>query len=152
MRRLTPKQVKFCLKYHELGNASEAYRQAYDASNMKPGTVNAKAKELLDNGRIQERIAKIEEEDRLANGITVGRITRYLEEARLKAKELQQPSTEVQATNSIARLHGLITDKQEVKVSNEVQHWLEGYTADYKERQKRGDLDNVFPLDQQAKH
>lgn len=39
--QLTPKQETFCLAYIETGNASEAYRQAYDAENMKPDTVNA---------------------------------------------------------------------------------------------------------------
>ena len=35
---LTPKQEAFCLAYMETGNASEAYRRAYDADNMKPAT------------------------------------------------------------------------------------------------------------------
>ena len=40
---MTPKQEKFCQLYVELGNASEAYRQAYDASKMHAPTVNAVA-------------------------------------------------------------------------------------------------------------
>jgi hypothetical protein len=54
--RLTPKQEQFCLKYQELGNASEAYRQSYDASRMKPETVNRRAFDLLQNGNIAARI------------------------------------------------------------------------------------------------
>ncbi len=41
--KLIPKQGRFCLKYIELGNASESCRQSYDARNMKPTSVNGKA-------------------------------------------------------------------------------------------------------------
>ena len=55
-RGLSPKQEAFCQAYIETGNASEAYRRAYNASRMKPETVNRKAKELLDNGKIAARM------------------------------------------------------------------------------------------------
>ena len=45
---LTPKQHAFCFAYMETGNATLAYRRAYDAQYMKPATVNRKAKELLE--------------------------------------------------------------------------------------------------------
>lgn len=50
--KLTLKQENFCNIYIETGNATEAYRQAYDCGNMKPGTIIRKACELLDNGNI----------------------------------------------------------------------------------------------------
>ena len=59
---LTPKQEKFCLVYLETGNASEAYRQAYDAQSMKPETVNKRASELLDNGVIAGRLEALTEQ------------------------------------------------------------------------------------------
>lgn len=62
MRKLTPKQEKFCNGYVETGNASEAYRNAYNCKNMKPNTVNRKAKELLDNGKISARVAELQSE------------------------------------------------------------------------------------------
>lgn len=58
---LTQKQEAFCLAYIETGNASEAYRRAYNAANMKPETVNRKAKELLDNGKIAARLKELNE-------------------------------------------------------------------------------------------
>lgn len=61
MVKLTPKQEKFCLVYLKTGNASEAYRQAYDASNMKPESVNRKAKDVLDNVKITSRLAELNE-------------------------------------------------------------------------------------------
>lgn len=53
---LTVKQEKFVKKYLECGNASEAYRHAYNAENMKPSSVQRKAKELLDDGKITARL------------------------------------------------------------------------------------------------
>jgi len=61
-KRLTPKQEAFAQAYIETGNASEAYRQTYNASRMKPETVNRKAKELLDNGKITARVDELKAE------------------------------------------------------------------------------------------
>lgn len=57
--RLTPKQEAFCIAYLKTGNASEAYRQAYNASRMKPETVNRNAKALLDNNKIATRLKEL---------------------------------------------------------------------------------------------
>lgn len=57
--KLTPKQEMFCLTYLETGNASAAYRSAYNIAKMKSGTVNRKAKELLDNGKITARLDEL---------------------------------------------------------------------------------------------
>jgi hypothetical protein len=45
--------------YLKTGNASEAYRQAYAAKDMKAATINRKAKDLLDNGKIAARLAEL---------------------------------------------------------------------------------------------
>lgn len=52
---LTPKQENFCLAYLETGNASEAYRRAYNTARMKTATIQRKAKELLHSGPIAAR-------------------------------------------------------------------------------------------------
>jgi phage terminase small subunit len=56
---LTQKQERFCTEYVTGGNASAAYRRAYDASGMKSTTVNRKAKEVLDNGKITARLHEL---------------------------------------------------------------------------------------------
>ena len=71
---LTPKQEAFCQSYLETGNASEAYRQSYDASAMKPETVNRAAKELIDNPKIAARIAKLENDRLKRHQVTVDRV------------------------------------------------------------------------------
>ncbi len=40
---LTSKQIKFCHKYIETGNATITYKEAYNAENMNPNTINSKA-------------------------------------------------------------------------------------------------------------
>lgn len=51
--KLTIKQEKFCNLYLESGNATEAYRQAYDCGNMKYDTIVKRAGEMLDKGVIR---------------------------------------------------------------------------------------------------
>lgn len=62
MIKLTVKQENFCNFYVETGNASEAYRRAYECRNMKPKTVSRKALELMENGIITAYIEKLREE------------------------------------------------------------------------------------------
>jgi Terminase small subunit len=57
---LSAKQEAFALAYLETGNASEAYRRAYNASKMQPGTVNREATRLLANPLITTRIAELQ--------------------------------------------------------------------------------------------
>jgi len=117
MANLTPKQEKFCQLYIELGNASEAYRQAYDASKMKPETINTKAKELLNNGKITVRIEELKAEHKERHNITVDDLIAELEEARQLAKDpvKPQPAAMVSATMGKAKILGF--DKQVVELS-----------------------------------
>lgn len=110
MTELTPKQDKFCLAYIETGNASEAYRQAYEAEEMKAETINRKAKELLDNGKITARIEELKAEHAERHKLTVDDLLRELEEARKLAKTKENPNAMTQATMGKAKILGL--DKQ----------------------------------------
>lgn len=60
MTDLTPKQEAFCLAYVETGNASEAYRRAYNAEKMKPKTVYEASSRLLADSKIAARIAALQ--------------------------------------------------------------------------------------------
>ncbi len=75
MKPLTPKQEKFCHAYLKTSNASEAYRQAYNAKNMKPNTIKVKASVLLAKDNV---------------GITIGLLRKKIEdESILSFKEIQ---------------------------------------------------------------
>lgn len=51
--KLTVKQEIFCNTYLETGNATEAYRQAYDCGNMKYDTIVKRAGEMLHKGVVK---------------------------------------------------------------------------------------------------
>jgi len=56
-KKLTSKQEAFCVEYVKNGgNASAAYRHAYDCENSKDSTINRKALEVLENGKVTARI------------------------------------------------------------------------------------------------
>lgn len=59
---LTQKQEAFCNYYIETGNASEAYRKAFCCKKMKPATINRKAFETLNHGKITARIQELQNE------------------------------------------------------------------------------------------
>lgn len=112
MSNLTLKQEAFCQAYIETGNASEAYRMAYQAEGMKPEVVNVKAAELLKNGKVSVRVDELKEEHRNRHNLTVDDLIRELEEARQAAlgADTPQSSAAVGATMGKAKLLGL--DKQ----------------------------------------
>jgi phage terminase small subunit len=68
--KLTLKQTTFCEYYIETGNASEAYRRAYDASRMKDETINERASRLLKEYKVSTRIEQIQKELRDKSDIT----------------------------------------------------------------------------------
>lgn len=74
MAKLSVKQENFCNYYLECGNASEAYRRAYSCSNMKDESINVKAFELLNNGKITVRVRELQEEQKNKSDITKEKI------------------------------------------------------------------------------
>ena len=65
MARLTAKQEKFCIEYvANGGNASEAYRTAYNTERMKNETIHRCAHELLQNPKVAARIETLITEER----------------------------------------------------------------------------------------
>lgn len=109
---LTPKQENFCLAYLETGNASEAYRRAYDAAEMSDGVVWKEASKLLDNPKVAVRLTELREPIMQRHAITVDDLLAELEEARQLAISTEAPAPAVSATMGKAKLLGL--DKQVV--------------------------------------
>ena len=109
---LTPKQEAFCLAYVETGNASEAYRQAYNAENMSDAVIHNKASDLLKKGEVRVRVEELQAEHRQRHNVTIDSLTWEFEMARLKAMESDNgASSAVAATLGKARLHGLLLDR-----------------------------------------
>lgn len=110
MAELTQKQENFCLAYVETGNASEAYRRAYDASNMSQGVINNKASLLLAKGDIRVRLEQLQQATQQRHQLTVDDLLSELEEARQVAMgggDKPTPAAMVAATMGKAKLLGL---------------------------------------------
>lgn len=112
---LTVKQEAFVTAYLETGNASEAYRRSYNAENMKPESINVNACKLLADAKIAQRVQQHRDAAAERAVVSILSITQELEEARALALQDGQPSAAVSASMGKAKLHGLLTDKFDVK-------------------------------------
>ena len=74
--KLTIKQEKFCNKYLECGNASEAYRYGYDCSNLADSTIWSKASILLTDSKVRARLDYLKNNLAEAAGISALQIIR----------------------------------------------------------------------------
>lgn len=114
---LTPKQEAFCLAYLKTGNASEAYRTAYSAENMKPLTINKRAHELMLRGDIAGRLAALQSKVEAKALLTIERLTNDLLRIAQKGEELAEaPGLSVARASLMdaAKLNGLVIDKKDI--------------------------------------
>ena len=120
---MTPKQEQFARLYVETGNASEAYRQAYNTDNMKPETVTNEAYKLLQTPDISAMVDDLKAEARQRHAVTVDDLLHELEQARAAALTASTPqsSAAVSATMGKAKMLGLLVDKAEIKAEAEIQ-------------------------------
>ena len=76
--KLTIKQENFCNYYVECGNASEAYRRAYNAVNMKDKTIWERASKLLNEYKVSTRVEELRRQANDMAKITKERILKEL--------------------------------------------------------------------------
>ena len=119
MSKLTPKQENFCLAYLETGNASEAYRRAYDSKNMKPESVNRLAKAQLENVKIASRIENLRAPVREKVLLTLESHLTRLAELSKRAEEAEQFGPAIAAETNRGKAAGLYTDKVDVTSKGE---------------------------------
>ena len=72
--KLTPKQERFCYGYMETGNASGAYRAAYNAERMKPESVAVQAAKMLASPKIALKIDALRAELKQRHVVTIDRV------------------------------------------------------------------------------
>lgn len=109
MAKVTIKQEKFCQRYIETGNASEAYRFSY-AGKLNPNALAVEACRLLDSPNVSLRIEELRKSHAKRHEITLESLLFELEEARQLAMETGKAGPAVQASMGKAKLVGL--DKQ----------------------------------------
>ena len=118
--KLTIKQERFCMVYVETGNASEAYRQAYNAENMSNEAIGVEACRLLDNPSVSLKVKELKSGHIKRHELTIDDLVAELEEARQAALSAMvvQSSASVAATMGKAKLLGLVVDKNETTGAN----------------------------------
>ena len=126
---LTPKQEAFAVEYIGTGNASEAYRRAYSATNMKSATIHSRASELLKHGGITARVAQLKVHLAADNEVTFGEVAAALRASIKAAMEAGQYSAAVSACMGLAKLGGLLVEKRRVSVDDSGQLYLHAVKA-----------------------
>lgn len=104
--KLTIKQENFCNYYVECGNASEAYRRAYNAVNMKDKTIWERASKLLNEYKVSTRVEELRRQANDMAKITKERIL----------KELSN-----MAFSSISEMHNTWIERKEFDKLNDSQ-------------------------------
>ena len=120
MNKLTPKQESFAKKYIELGNASEAYRQSYNAGTMPPESIHVKANEVKSNVKVALRIEELQEKAQQRHNVTLDSLTKEYDEAKAFAYNLEQVSSAVSAINGKAKIHGFDKSTIDLRVKKVV--------------------------------
>ena len=112
---LTPKQEAFVLAYLETGNATEAYRRAYDVrEGTKDSSTHRRAKELLDNSKIAARIEELRKPAVQAAQLTLEEHLRELKQLSDEAKRLGQFGPAVTGAVARGKAAGLHVNKTEL--------------------------------------
>lgn len=110
---LTQKQEAFCVAYIETGNASEAYRRAYEAGKMAAATVNRNAKELMDNPKIATRLQELRAPVVERAQITLETHLNDLKRLRDMAEASEKYGPAIQAEIARGKASGLYVEKLE---------------------------------------
>ena len=147
--KLTIKQEKFARQYVGPceGNASAAYKAAYNAKNMSDEVVRVKACELLKNGNVAVMVDRLKAEYSAQEAITVEEISTALRRAVEGAAAAGQWSAVSQATLGLAKLGGLLVEKRQISVDDEGAH-LDAVSAlaEVPRRKRSDDEETVVPL------
>lgn len=113
-RALTPKQEAFCLVYFETGNASEAYRRAYNVKTTNEATINRSAKSIADNPKIIARVRELQKPALEKAMMTVESHLAELKSLRDKAAQVEQFSAAIKAEMARGTVSGFYVQKHEL--------------------------------------
>jgi len=114
MSNLTPKQEAFVRAYlSNGGNASAAYREAYDCAGSADSTVARNAHGVLRSTKVAARIEGARQAVQAETAVTVALLTAKALEIANGWQEGRHPGAAVSALKLVAEMHGLRIEKRE---------------------------------------
>lgn len=106
--KLTEKQEAFTLGFFQHGNATQAYRDAYDVDpNSKDSWIHVEACQMLDNPKIALRLKALRDQAEQLAIYSVMQACEEYEEARQLAMAEASPAAAVSAITGKVKLFGL---------------------------------------------
>jgi len=97
--KLTPKQELFAQTYIKTGNATEAYRTAYNVKSKSHNTINVQASKLLKNTKINLRVKELQSKLTEKHTITKDKILNRLQEIVYEQEKLGVDKIDLTAMN-----------------------------------------------------
>lgn len=151
---LTPKQARFAALYVELGNASEAYRRAYDVGpDSKDDGIHVNASKLLANAKVALRVDELQ-----AEAMEVAKLNRAWVLKRLmrnadKALELEDLTASNKALELIGKTDELSMFVERSNVTSDNRHNIkvdpvsafDGFLAEAAGSRAEGDTEEPLP-------
>jgi len=113
---LTAKQEQFALSIAEGTTQASAYRQAYDASGMKDGTVWSEAARLMRRPQVTARVEELRAEaEMVRRNLVVSREEFILHRLEHEATTAKNDGARVRALEVLGRAAGLFTEKIQIE-------------------------------------
>lgn len=103
---MTPKQEKFAQCVADGMSQADAYRTAFDATEMKDATIHKRASELMSNGEISGRVQELKEQLSSKALWTRADSVRALETAMRIAQDKDNAAGLVAAVKEMNAMHG----------------------------------------------
>lgn len=146
--RLTPKQESFCLAYLTTGNASEAYREAYNPPTMKPESIRVEAAKMLALPNIALRIRQVKAKTADIAVMTAADVLKEaMRLARFDVRKLYGPDGSPipihELDDETAAAVQAVDVLEEFKGTGEDRVFV-GYTKKYKVADKNAALEKLF--------
>ena len=116
MSDLSPKQEAFAQAVAAGMNQSDAYRAAYDATRMKPSSINVNASKLMADAKVRQRVASLRAPAVEAVQYGLKEAMAEAAEAMALCRETRQSGAFVSAVQLRAKLCGLLVEKREIKL------------------------------------
>ena len=120
VHQITQRQEVFCREYIKTGNATEAYKTAYNTEDSKPSTVHRLAKRALDNPKIISRIEEMRAPAVKKAQVTLEQHLNDLKEIRDMAIADRHFGSAVSAEIARGKAAGLYVEKKDVQGTIEI--------------------------------